>query len=217
MFNVTRRETAPESLNRRSWRGHDVAEALRKDFLDKCYLCESKEPTCFNVEHFYAHKGDEDKKYEWTNLYFCCSRCNNFKGAKYNVLDCTNPRLDVCRLIRHVPPTTPYSQTLIVEPMNNDPLVVETADLLRKIYNQNDTGNQAVSSAYLRRKVHIKYYKLLECINRFGDNESLPCERDNALEQIKNMMGREQEFSAFLRWTVIDSPELLNLVSDHIC
>ncbi|GFM60963.1 hypothetical protein PSCICG_21230 [Pseudomonas cichorii] len=216
MFNVTRRETAPESLHSRSWRGRDVAEALRKDFLDKCYICEGKEPICFNVEHFDAHKGDEDKKYDWTNLYFCCSRCNNFKGAKYNVLDCTDPSLDVCRLLRHVPPATPYSKHLIIEPMSNDPLVVETADLLREIYNQDDTGNRAVGGAYLRKKIHKKYYKLLEHINNFVSDDALQREKDYALEHIKNMMSREQEFSAFLRWAVIDSPELLDLVSDHI-
>lgn len=216
MFNVTRRETAPESLDRKTWRGEDVAEALRCDFLDKCYLCESKEPLSFNVEHFDAHKGDEDKKYAWENLFFACARCNNFKGADANVLDCTDPSLDVLKLIKHTPPITPYSQNIGIEPMSSDPLVVETADLIRRIFNLNDTGNRMVAGAYLRKKVFRRYYELLCHINIFEDEYSLQPDKERALDHIKHLMQKKHEYSAFLRWAVLDSPELAQLVGEHI-
>lgn len=216
MFNVTRRETSPESLNGKSWRGKDVAEALRIDFLDKCYLCESKETLSFNIEHFDAHKGDEDKKYEWTNLFFACARCNNFKGTRANILDCTDPAIDTLRLIKHTPPTTPYSQTIVIEPMSNHPQVIETADLIREIFNLDDTGNRMVAGAYLRKKVFRRYYELLRHINTYEDDYSLQKDKDQALDHIKNLMSKKHEYSAFLRWAVLDSPELARLVVDFI-
>lgn len=216
MFNVIRRATAPGSLSSKTWRGADVAEALRADFLDKCYLCESREPLSFNVEHFDAHKGDDDKKYDWNNLFFACARCNNFKGAEVNVLDCTSPEIDVCRLIKHVPPVTPYSQRIVVEPMTDEPLVVGTADLLRKIYNQDDTGNRMVAGAYLRRKVFRKYYELITHINVYEDESSLPREKQYALEKMQHFMSKEHEYSAFLRWAILDSPQLAEILGRHI-
>lgn len=70
MFNVTRTQEAPESLSRRvSYSEEDVLNELSKIFHDKCYLCEIKDPTSLNVEHFYAHQGDLDKKFDWKNLY----------------------------------------------------------------------------------------------------------------------------------------------------
>lgn len=216
MFNVTRSETTPESLENKTWRGADVADVLRKDFLDKCYLCESKDPLCFNIEHFDAHKGDEDKKYDWNNLFFACARCNNFKGANVRVLDCTDKTMNVCRLIKHSPPSSPYSQTLDIQPQSEDPLVIETANLIRKIYNEDDTGNRLVAGAYIRKRIFKRYFELLAHVNTHMDEYSLPREREAALEHIRHLMHKKHEFSAFLRWVVLDSPQLMELVGDAI-
>ncbi|QXH87754.1 hypothetical protein HU773_019065 [Pseudomonas shahriarae] len=217
MFNVTRSETAPITLALMSWRGKDIAEALRKDFLNKCYLCETKDPLSFNVEHFESRRDRPDMQFEWSNLFFSCARCNNFKAAETRVVDCTNPNLDVCRLIKHSPPVTAYGKEVIVEAMSDDPLVVETAELLGRIYNQEDTGNRMVAGAYLRKRIFKKYYSLLEQINIYEDDEGrLDSDRDRAFELIKNFMHKKQEFSAFLRWAVLLSPHLQERLDDYI-
>lgn len=218
MFNVVRRDDAPASLARKvSYSDFDVVEALKQDFFDKCYICETKDPMSLNVEHFYAHEGSDDKKYEWKNLFYACARCNNFKRHHYNnLIDCTKNNIDALRLIRHAPPVTPWAETLIIEAKSDDEQTVSTANLISRIFNEADTGNKVVASTYLRKRVFKRYAKMLEHINKYIDEDSIQEEKDLALLHLKGLMDKRQEYSAFLRWAVLDSPELLKLLEPSI-
>ncbi len=218
MFNVIRSEQAPASLAQQSsWTETDVIQALRRDFEDKCYICETKDPLSLNVEHFDAHQGVQSKMYEWSNLFYACARCNNLKRHLFNnLINCTDPAIDVLRLIKHHPPLTPYSAQVLIEASNDDPKTIETANLIRKVFNDDNTGNKAVTATYLRKKVFKRYAKLVEQMNIYEDEDSLQEEKTYALEKIKNLMSRRQEYSAFLRWAILGSPELLELVKDSI-
>lgn len=207
MFNVSRPAEAPESLaERRSYSEEDVVNKLREIFYDKCYLCEIKDPTSINVEHFDAHQGNLDKKFDWNNLFYVCGRCNNIKLARYNnLLDCTNNDVDVFRLIKQLPPHTPYQSKIIIEPMAADDKTIETADLLDEIFNTEKTINKKITGKYLRKKVFHKCNRFLELVNEYLDDE-LPQERkDEALVRLQVLMSRKQEFSAFIRWVVLNS------------
>ena len=46
----------------------EVLQSLKQDFKNKCYICEQKEATNINIEHFVAHQGDDSLKYDWNNL-----------------------------------------------------------------------------------------------------------------------------------------------------
>jgi hypothetical protein len=218
MFNVIRSEHPPASLaEKKSWTEADVIEALRHDFSDKCYICETKDPLSLNVEHFDAHQGDPLKMYEWTNLFFACGRCNNLKRHLFNnLINCTDPATNVFKLIKHHPPLTPFSAQVLIEPNDNDPKTVETANLIRKVFNDDNTGNKAVTATYLRKRVFRRYAILVQHMNTYESEDSLPEEKAYSLEKIKHLMNRRQEYSAFLRWAVLDSPELLELVKDSI-
>lgn len=75
-----------------SYRLDEVITALKEEFHDKCYICEQKHITSINIEHFTPHKGNKDLMFDWYNLYWVCSHCNNIKLAKYdNILDPGNP------------------------------------------------------------------------------------------------------------------------------
>ncbi|HHQ4684086.1 TPA: hypothetical protein ACSP21_002664 [Aeromonas veronii] len=218
MFNVSRPAEAPESLaERRSYSEEDVVNKLREIFYDKCYLCEIKDPTSINVEHFDAHQGNLDKKFDWNNLFYVCGRCNNIKLAKYNnLLDCTNNDVDVFRLIKQLPPHTPYQSKIIIEPMAADDKTIETADLLDEIFNTEKTINKKITGKYLRKKVFHKYNRFLELVNEYLDDE-LPQERkDEALVRLQVLMSRKQEFSAFIRWVVLEDEYLHELLGNSI-
>jgi len=218
MFNVSRPAEAPKSLaERRSYSEEDVLNKLREIFYDKCYLCEIKDPTSINVEHFDAHQGNLDKKFDWNNLFYVCGRCNNIKLAKYNnLLDCTNNDVDVFRLIKQLPPHTPYQSKIIIEPMAADDKTIETADLLDEIFNTEKTINKKITGKYLRKKVFHKYNRFLELVNEYLDDE-LPQERkDEALVRLQVLMSRKQEFSAFIRWVVLEDEYLHELLGNSI-
>lgn len=218
MFNVKRPELPPPSLiGRISWTGSDVLHALREAFHDKCYICETKDPLSLNVEHFDAHMNDVDKMYDWNNLFLACARCNNFKRHLYNnLINCTDSNIDALKLIRHAPPVTPFAKTLTIEPTNDDPRTIETASLIRKIFTDDNTGNKDITGTYLRKRVYKRYAQLLGHINTYIDEYSLDCEKEDAILRIENLMKKNQEYSAFLRWAILDSPELYEVVKHSI-
>lgn len=216
MFNAIRGECPASLSTRTSWTGEDVLQALHEVFYGKCYLCETKDIISLNVEHLSAHQGDVEKMYDWNNLFYVCARCNNFKRHHYNnLINCTNPEIDALRSIRHSPPTTPYSKA-IIEPQNELPSTVETATLIDKIFNEKNTGNKIITSLALRKRVWRRYAYLVEQMSTFDNEHSLPAEKILALERIRNLMSKSQEYSAFLRWPIMESPELFELVGDAI-
>ncbi|MDX1724436.1 MAG: hypothetical protein R3355_15165 [Pseudomonas sp.] len=218
MFNVTRTPDAPQSLFRRvSYSEEDVLNELREIFYDKCYLCEIKDPTSINVEHFDAHQGDLDKKFDWDNLYYVCGRCNNIKLAKYNnLLDCTDEGIDVFKSIKHLPPHTPYQSKIIIEPMSADDKTRETAELIDEIFNTDKTINKKITGKYLRKKVFQKYNRFLELVNEHLDEELPQDRRDDALGRLRMLVSKKQEFSAFIRWIVLEDEYLFELLGSSL-
>ena len=218
MFNVVRNELTPASLaDRRKYDSEDVWEALNKVFHKKCYICETSEPQDINVEHFIPHKGDEDLKFDWNNLYFSCARCNNIKLAKYDdLLDCCDPNINVIQAIKHLPPTTPYAKHLQIEAQYDDDKTKLTAELLDKIFNSEHTPNKAISASFLRKRVFDQYNLLLTQLNNYYDPVSLPEEKANAVARIKILLKATSPYSAFISWCIIEDSELGPILQDFI-
>ncbi len=81
---------------------------MKKDFLNKCYICENQ-GIFWKIEHFKPHKNgkDLDLKYDWNNLFYSCGYCNSKKSSNYNdteenmILDCTSTKHDVEKWLVH--------------------------------------------------------------------------------------------------------------------
>src|SRR4051812_16257856 len=92
----------------------NVLETLKNDFKNKCYICEYKEPETINVEHFIPHKGDNNLKFEWNNLFWACSHCNNIKLAQYdNILNCTTLNDDIENKLKYTFKPFPFEKVKI--------------------------------------------------------------------------------------------------------
>ncbi|MNG16880.1 hypothetical protein D3C84_1008260 [compost metagenome] len=100
--------------------------------------------------------------------------------------------------------------------MAADDKTTETADLLDEIFNTEKTINKKITGKYLRKKVFHKYNRFLELVNEYLDDE-LPQERkDEALVRLQVLMSRKQEFSAFIRWVVLEDEYLHELLGNSI-
>lgn len=90
MIRIQKHDDAPESLaEETSWTGEDVIARLRDDQFGKCYLCERIQVTDFQVEHHRSRVNYPALRYEWTNLFWCCSYCNGKKSSLFD--DLLNP------------------------------------------------------------------------------------------------------------------------------
>ena len=100
MIRIKRKDTAQtqlaiKDLEEASQRGNsynteNVNRALKAVFYGKCYICENKHATSYQIEHLIPHHGNARLKYDWNNLFWACAHCNNIKSDKYEpILDCT--------------------------------------------------------------------------------------------------------------------------------
>jgi hypothetical protein len=199
MFNVTRPQPGPDCS--KDYRSEEVVRTLKSMFHSKCYLCEDKvsDPV---VEHFIPHKGDGALKHDWGNLYYACHRCNDIKGTAKGILDCCMPDADVSRAIKCLCPSIPENN-VVVEAQNTDPITVNTATLLDRCYNENNTGIRGISRETLHEKLFDDYCKFIDYRRTLKNRDSVPSEKENAKERLKNMADDSYPFSVFWKWHIL--------------
>lgn len=59
-----------------------------------------------------------------------------------------------------------------------------------------------------------QYRKFLDLVFDYDDDDTLPEDKEIIGRKIKNMLRVEYEFSAFLRWTILDAPLLHHFKND---
>lgn len=84
MIRVYKRPEAPETLESKGYQDDAVKKALLADQHDKCYLCERKMTTDYQVEHVVSQHGDSAKTNLWSNLFVACNYCNDRKKNNYD-------------------------------------------------------------------------------------------------------------------------------------
>ena len=218
MFRVTRTRPAPASLaSRKSYSEEDVLVELRKIFYEKCYLCESRSLVHLNVEHLKPHKNkNKALKFDWNNLFYVCSRCNNFKRAKYtNILDCTDHSIDVLRSIKHLPPVSPFAK-LNITAETTCPQTIQTAELINNIFNSDDTPNKTVAGDELRYNVFVAINYLNTLFLAYINPKTSIRKKLEFLEELQTLAGKEQEFSAFIRWTIFGDERLSAILLPYV-
>lgn len=195
-----------------TYRQEDVILQLQIDFKNKCYLCEEKEPTSINIEHFIAHKGNIDLKFDWNNLFFACVHCNSTKqeliSISDNILNCTRLEDQVDRQIHHYLKTFP-KETVIITAKEKEVKVQNTVALLDAIYN-GTTPSKKMESNNLRKKIlkEIKQFQTLleNYLNAETDKEVFQ-------SQINKELSMESAFTAFKRWIIWDNETLKKVFS----
>jgi|SRR6218665_176748 len=187
----------------------NVLERIKDDFKNKCYICEDKEPTSINVEHFRPHKGDKNLKFDWNNLFWSCSHCNNTKSGNYeNILNCTDRTHDVENKLKYIFVPFPGEHVQIVE-LDNSPETLMTKELLMAAYN-GTTVLKKIESDSLRKKLlkEIMDFQQLLC-EYFMDTNS-PENKDYFLMKIRDHFHRGSSFTAFKRWIILRNETLKN-------
>lgn len=210
MFNVTRPLPGPDCS--KDYRSKEVIHVLREMFHGKCYLCED-EVNDPEVEHFIPHKGDDTKKYCWNNLFYACARCNSIKGdIDDELLDCTDSSIKVSDAVKCLCPSVPDSK-VFVESQWETSAAKNTAKLLDRCYNEDNTGIRDISQEMLREKI-FEYYTDLINHRRIlkNRNSSKQC-KDDATEHLHKMQEDFYPFSIFWKWHVRTDTILQKLLS----
>jgi uncharacterized protein (TIGR02646 family) len=219
MFNTDRPFPAPDCLNDKKYNTEEVVNLLHSMFHGKCYLCEQDELSDPEIEHFDPHEGDVNKKYDWNNLYYACSRCNSIKSTTYkNLLDCCDSNTDVFRAIKCVVASNPDDPiNIIAMPFIQNPQTINTTvELLRKCYNENNTALRGITKINLVEKIFNHYTDMLIHRRTLRDKKSTKTDKQHAKESIESMLKVHFPFAVFWRWHVLSDSFLATELEDLI-
>lgn len=217
MFNTVRPFPAPDCLNNEKYNTEEVVNLLHPMFYGKCYLCEQDELSDPEIEHFDPHEGDVSKKYDWNNLYYACSRCNSIKGTTHkNLLDCCSS-VDVFKAIKCVVPSIPDDPISVIAMQNiQNPQTINTVELLKRCYNEDNTALRGITKANLVEKIFSHYTDILTYRRTLREKKSTEDEINHAKGRIKAMLKVSFPFSVFWRWYVLSDSFLAKELEDLI-
>lgn len=191
-----------------------VLHTLANDFQNKCYICEYKNPSTINVEHFKPHKNNHTLKFDWSNLFLACSHCNNIKNDGYeNILNCTDLSDDVENSIKiHIDPI-PFKE-VEVYPLRSDIPVVQTAQLLEKVYNGTTTMKKMESND-IREALVDEILAFLTNLKKYFSTNTIALKERLKLE-INEQLDSSSPFTMFKRCIIKENTKLMEEFGDFI-
>ncbi|MDR0546025.1 MAG: HNH endonuclease [Dysgonamonadaceae bacterium] len=183
----------------------DVLRQLKIDFKNKCYLCEYQQPS-IQIEHFVAHKGNIDLKFDWNNLFFACGHCNNTKSDKYNdILNCTNKMHDVENRLKYIFIAFPKEEVKI-ESLEKSPTTENTKNLLLAVYN-GTTFQKKLEAGNLKTILRQEIETFTNLLTYYQEISNTK-EQQECLDKIKFHISSSSNFTAFKRWIIKNNPTL---------
>ncbi len=217
MINVLKSQPAPECLAIEKLKAYgnyncgDVLLRLRTDFHNKCYLCEDKGLTTINTEHFEAHQGDNDLKFDWNNLFLACGHCNNTKlKLLLKLLNCTDSSIKIVDLIQFKASGIPKEHIEIKSAQQNPTIETQnTVKLLNDIYT-GTTKLKEIESENLRDKVTKEVANFTKYLRKYYKNGLTEEEKESFKTKIRRKLSHESPFTAFKIWVIKSNPRLLN-------
>lgn len=203
MINITKSQPGPiELLTARNYNIPEVVEALKVDSHDKCYICERKNPSSIEIEHFVSHQGNRVLQLDWNNLFFACRHCNNSKSTNYdNMLNCTLPADDIEGFInfKFIPFPKEYPQ---FDAIDTSQKTLNTISLLEKVY-IGETAQKKLEASYLRDNLLDEILDFLFLIREYF-KQAEPNYKNNLLAKIGAQLYQSSAYTAFKRRYVRD-------------
>lgn len=201
MVKIVRSFPAPVSLQEEakkkggSYEKNDVVEQLKKDFHNKCYICEMDKLQDPQVEHLLPHKNGKylDRKFDWNNLFWACGHCNNVKNQnKYDegIIDCckTDPEEVISFQLEN-------ENVHIFARDEKDKNSLLTAELVTEVFSLRNTSMRVYKSEMRFEALTEEMNKLYDSIEEFQNN----LDSRVAKRKIKALLRKESRFAAFKR------------------
>lgn len=200
MVKVERSFPAPASLayeakkKTGSYSEPDVVCQLKKDFHNKCYICELDRLQDPEIEHLLPHKNGRypERKFDWDNLFWACRHCNGIKNQqKYDegILDCCKQEPEEF-LSFHL-----KDGNVEILEKKKDTKAELTAQLILEVFNLRNTGIRVCASELRLQELNKEMNKLYSYLEKLKENS----ESKVIKGMLRAMLRRESKFAAFKR------------------
>ncbi len=193
-----------EKLKKGSYNTPEVYAALKEMFYGKCYICENKQSTSYQIEHFIPHRGNIDLKYDWSNLFLACAHCNNTKLDKFEPrIDCTKENVETLIAFRR----KGYfgkDESLVFDMLECREEIQNTVKLLQEVY-YGSTPQKKMEATILRRTLRKELSEFKEYVREYKEAEDE--EKEDLKYLIQQRLSDSSPFAAFKRWLIRDNKE----------
>lgn len=199
MFNTKRDNIIPQGCrDKTNYKSPEIIEALNKMFHGKCYICETKNLQSPRVEHRVPHRGDDNIKYDWNNLFLSCERCNSIKSDDFeSTIDCCSEDFIISDNIFIKLEYCPHWK-IIASEKQQDPSeeLLETIKLINLCCNQDNTPTRKLSKQTLQNDINENYYLFMLHKMKIIKGNDHPDEINRSKKFIINMRNPSYPFSA---------------------
>lgn len=204
-----RKSGSPAELAQEGYTSDAVQKVLLLDADEKCYICERRCETDYEVEHLMSRKHYPQKENDWQNLYLACGYCNRKKGNFHD--DMLHPDLcDVEELITHR--VNLVSERAIFSSPDRRPEVQSAIRLMSKVYNGSARGRH---TRRLREQRFWDYFRK-EYVDFLGVVNDFLAGHQDSENDVRGLLDIREEFLAFKYDVIKNNPVLLRAFQDDI-
>lgn len=223
MIKINRKKTnkaqnAIQSLKRAkeqssSYNTPEVNSALWEIFHGKCYICENKQATSYQIEHLRSHQGNIELKYDWDNIFLSCAHCNNIKLNKYDpILDCTKDNVDQLIAFRKKG-YFGIEEELQFQVLHSTKQTINTKRLLEEVY-YGSTPQKKMEAKILRKILRNELSEFKEYVREYLEAEGE--DKEDLKYLIKQQLSDASPFAAFKRWLIRDNMKFLHELTSFL-
>lgn len=209
MIRLYKHSVVPQSLiGQNSWKSDDVNSQLKTDQHSKCYLCERKLITDFQVEHLKCRKNHAHLAYCWENLFWSCDYCNKKKSDLFdNILNPVENNIEDL-IYQKIDFPKSYVEFHCQDP--NSEKGETTVQLLSRIFNGSNrmrTIREQHFYDYAKSRITLFQKMVLSWLKNYS-----AAERDAIIEELDI----NAEFLGFKYWIIRSNSKLLSEFSNYI-
>lgn len=208
MIKVKKSPNVPSSLTATTaYDGQDVISQLLADQHEKCYICERRRDTDFEIEHHRSQTNYPELIQEWDNLFMGCGYCNRKKSSDFD--NTLNPK--DCPIEDEIEQRIDFAnkKAMFVTSVN-DKQHDETVRLLERVYN----GTKRIRT----KKEEIFIEQAISVVNKFSDLVICYLNHPDASTEkaIKDELAIDKELLGFKYWIIRDSPLLYHAFAQDV-
>ncbi|MCZ8089982.1 MAG: hypothetical protein O9282_04480 [Flavobacterium sp.] len=210
MINIAKSNNVPACLAQTS--DHKCCiEQVQEEFFHKCYICENKNLTDIETEHF---NPDPTLRLDWNNLFYSCGHCNGIKSNKYTgMLNCTNFSVIITDVIQFELKPIPKENPVFTS-LNDSSSVSITVELLNEVHSPS-TITRKLEANNLNDLICGELIKFTNKISKFYKANS-PEKKAAVKNELKDMLHVSSKFVAFKIWIIKTNANRLNDFQDII-
>ena len=208
MIRVRKSENEPAELAVNGYKDDRVKQAILEDQNDKCYICERKVTTDYQVEHLASQSQNNEEVNKWDNLYIACNYCNNKKKTSFD--DLARPdTYDVEVVITHS--FDAMKERVVFETTSTDPGVLQTVKLLERMFNGVNPPKRVLMETRFYNQFKMRYNHFQSVVHDYLSGQT-----DEMRPVIEKLIDIKSDFLAFKYAVIMGNATLRNDFGDQV-